>query len=189
MKRNYYPLYVSKTTLGKDLDKEYLEDYCLKNNVKYPAKRRARKNAKRIMEFIRSNSLSQAEISVFNKILGDHQILSKLIFVYDGSYLRNRILYNDYNWSDTIIHDKNCFMINVALDDDATKDKYDYYEVAKDMTDKQLLNFAKNHYEYIFMQLPYPSLFDDFDFDDDDYFVPGDDDISTEEFETFLDTI
>lgn len=48
----------------------------------------------KILKFIKNNNISDNDMKIFNKILGDHQVLDKLVFINDGSFRNNRLYYN-----------------------------------------------------------------------------------------------
>lgn len=96
----------------------------------------------RILDFIRNNNISDDEMRVFNKILGDKQILDKLVFVWDGSYRSHRIFYKKHSKGD-----KNSFSIECDWLYYNKRNKYN------SMTLIDKLNFLKNNYEIIFIHL------------------------------------
>lgn len=160
MERNYLPLFEENAEFYETT----YEGYRKSTETKLSSKESARK----ICEFMKNNHITIEDKMIFNKILGDHQILSKLIWVWDGSYRNNRLFYKRFNFHNM---NQNSFSI---MDSYSYKNNKNYY----DMSIKERLDFLKNKYEFIFIDLVEDStacddmLFDemmDCDYPDDDY--------------------
>lgn len=115
-----------------------LQDY--RNSTEMILKHKDKVN--RILDFIKTNNITDEEMKVFNKILGDRSILDKLVFVWDGSYRTQRIFYKKFN-----MENKNSFDIESDWLYKNRKNKY--YKMST--IDK--LNFLKNNYDTIFIHL------------------------------------
>lgn len=122
---------------------ELVSEYRNRTERKYKKK----ENARRIVEFMKTNHICEEDRKIFNKILGDHAILSKLVWVWDGSYRNNRIFYKRNSHQDK---NSSAFWIQNKLYPYQKDNKgYNIY----DIDSKLILNHAKNNYEVIFIDL------------------------------------
>lgn len=92
----------------------------------------------KILKFIKDNNISDNDMKIFNKILGDHQVLDKLIFVTDGSFRANRLYYNGG------------FMVECGKEYYCSSSPTMY---RKWVSPNKLINNIKNNYEVIFIHL------------------------------------
>lgn len=132
----------------------------------------------KINSFIKENYISEEDLTVFRKILNDPQILSKLVWVRDGSYRNNRLFFKRFNFK---VVDQPAFLVECAW---LYKNKEnDYWNMPAD--DK--IKFIKDNYEYIFIDLVPDNiaqlenlLFDTIDMEfENDYEPDPDDDYYT----------
>jgi len=97
---------------------------------------------KRILSFMKSNQITDADRKVFNKILGDTKLLNKLQICTDGSWLNGRIFYkNFFNQSDA----------NICVDGEYWMQYYRDNNVSPDTFTK--LNYMKYNFEVIYLHL------------------------------------
>lgn len=130
---NFKPLFN-----GTEMSVEELVQY--RANTEYKLSHKEKVN--RILRFIKENKISQEEMKIFNKILGDHKILDKLVFVWDGSYRSNIIFYKKL-----MIGKENNFVIRNYWLYGSNNGKY------KTMSVMDNLNYIKNNYETLFIHL------------------------------------
>lgn len=81
-----------------------LEDYKQSNEERLTSV----ESVQRIKYFIENNHITDHDMDIFNTILNNVEIISKLVWVWDGSYLNNRIFYKRFNFDDM---NTNAFMI------------------------------------------------------------------------------
>lgn len=96
----------------------------------------------RILNFIQNNNISEVDLKIFKKILGDHKILNKLQICIDGSHTNGRIFY------------KNFFNNNnnsISVDGEYWYEQYCKNHKSQDIIKK--LNYMKNHFEIIYLHL------------------------------------
>lgn len=142
----YKPLFHIASTDDKSwnigIRKDRLDEY-----RRYSEEKLTRKDkVNRILSFMNDNTISVESRELFNKILGDHQILNKLIFVRDGSYRNNRIFYKNFQLSPNYE-----MLTEISLDDNSRFDPV--RNQLPQFSGKMGLNYMKNHYESIFIQL------------------------------------
>lgn len=136
MKQHFDDVEMSRCmkSLGEDVT---VDKYMARHHRKFSKK----DTVNRIKEFIEDNRISKDDMEIFKKIYGDHQILSKLVFVDDGSFCRHKILYkrgirffsNFYIFCDDLYQEN--------------KKEYEYIDA------KDKLNYIKRNYEVIYIQL------------------------------------
>lgn len=164
---NYKPLFEDRTeeelnqsvTNMNIFGKRNLDDYRMQTETKLSQEETTNK----ILDFIKNNSISSHEMKVFNKILGDNEILDKLIFIWDGSYRTQRIFYKKFS--------ENSEGLTIESDWLYHNNEDNYYN----LSDIEKLDFLKNNYESIFIHLVsdesamFDRIFDDYYDDMPDY--------------------
>jgi len=139
MKKNLIPAIGDKNGMGRYLTNEEKSSFLKKNCFKLSKKQMV----KRILSFIRNNSISEADIKLFNKILGDTKILNKLQICTDGSYLNGRIFYkNFFNSSENVM-----FVDGSYWSDRYVKNNY------ININTLEKLNYMKYNFEVIYLHL------------------------------------
>ncbi len=130
---NFKPLFD-----GEEGSQEELAVYRAETEYKLSHKEKVN----RILKFISENNISSEEMKIFNKILGDHKILDKLVFVWDGSYRSNRIYYKKFiAGKENNFHIENWWLYK------------NHNHKCKAMTMMENINYIKNNYEIIFIHL------------------------------------
>lgn len=71
-----------------------LKEYCKENETILTP----RKSIIKIRQFLMNNTVTQYDAYIFQKICNSPDILSKLVWVNDGSYLGNRIFYKRFDF-------------------------------------------------------------------------------------------
>jgi len=139
MKKNLIPAIGSTNGMGRTLTNEEKVSVAQRNCFKLPKKQ----IVKRIVSFIKSNNISEPDKKLFNKILGDTKILSKLQICTDGSYLNGRIFYkNFFNCSENVM-----FVDGKYWSDQYVKNNY------VNISTFEKLNYMKYNFEVIYLHL------------------------------------
>lgn len=147
VKQNYLPLfYLSdmEREIRKNLKEDAFETFLPKYRKESEIKLSQKESVKKILKFINDNHITDDDMKVFNKILGDHQILSKIIFVSDGSYRSHKIFFSRFNF-------KNMNSSSISIIDHYFKK--DDYGLTIHIDPIDHLNVLKHKYESIFIQL------------------------------------
>jgi len=136
MKKNLVPA-IPVMSWDKELTEHQIN--CTKQSChKIPKKQMV----KRILSFMSSNQITDADRKVFNKILGDTKLLNKLQICTDDSWLNGRIFYkNFFNQSD----------VNICVDGEYWMQYYRDNRISPDTFTK--LNYMKNNFEVIYLHL------------------------------------
>jgi len=139
MKKNLVPAIGDKTGMGRNLTNEEKVSFLQKNCFKLSKKQMV----KRILSFIKNNSVSEADKKLFNKILGDTKLLNKLQICTDGSYLNGRIFYkNFFNGSENVM-----FVDGSYWSERYVKNNY------VNISTLEKLNYMKYNFEVIYLHL------------------------------------
>lgn len=112
------------------------------NYIKETTKKLNKKDmVNKIIDFIKVNNISEEDMKIFNKILGDHKILNKLQICIDGSYTNGRIFYKNFFNSSN----------NISISGEFW---YKYYcKNHNSLNSLEKLNYMKNHFEVIYLHL------------------------------------
>lgn len=101
-----------------------------------------------IFNFIKKNHMSDEDVTVFNKILGDHQVLNKLVLVNDNSYRAYYIYYRTTSiWDNPQPNKSNNFTIvhyNPGSGHEWTEDVMNHIEA---------IDYLKRNHDKIFLSL------------------------------------
>ena len=108
--------------------------------------------AKYIVNFMKAYEriLSVDDIKIFNNILGDNKLLSKIAICSDGSYVSGRVFFMSYKFEQINQNYSNKDYITV----DGVYWFNDYLHNHKDISNIDKLNFMKNNFEKIYIHLP-----------------------------------
>jgi hypothetical protein len=152
--KKYLPLFEKESKVYKSLQDDGHPDYqlswndyikkCFESHRHYSRK----ETAKIIRDFINSNFVSDRDRLIFNEILKNKPLLDKLIFVEDGSYLNNRLYFDNKHLRD-INGKQGCFYFEIGLDVLKDKERDDYYK----LSDSLKLKFIMDNFECVFIHL------------------------------------